>query len=688
MLAQRTEVPGVGSLSKEARLSVALNSGTATGLDRLLSDPSRKWNATQHRAILDTLDARDWQFVKDTWTEINRFRDQIGAKQLRVTGVEPEWVEGIPVQTKFGEVQGQYYPLKYDGRLAPKAVQLDLINEAKLQMGAAYVATTTCSADFTVKRGSRTSASPCAWTLGVGYQHLGQGDSRPDSSPKMLIDSDAAPARDHSVSKAIYETKGPNVYKQFTDAFQDIATGLAGPTDVLQRSANFLRSGLQIANMGVSLSIAAKHPLGIFNGAALLGPEWMAKGVARWAGDASHLENTLDWIKSNSPMMRDRVHTETTDLSDLSSGLKQAGGWFDTAVRAISADHLTQQTIRDGLVWHIGLAQRAADVPTWLGGYEKAMDAMRREGGDVDETRAFRLADQAVLDSQGGGNLIDRAAVQRGNAYARLFMTFYSYGARVFNSTVEATQRTNFRSPASVIKYLGNLSLLYIMPALANEAIRQASGTVKNDEDATWNFIKDVGKDALGSALNGLVGVRELACTASRTSRPAIRSGTTPGRPACSTSRTSRGRCSKHNVLSSRAKWTNRSRTRWMMCSARSSRIPRHKSTRRSPAGKPCATAGRRTPASWRSGHPHRRRVDTSPLCAADRLDAQPHDRRQRDRRRNLGRGRPRTPKSLQSLHGVRGGHSVPRSATRRYRGRRGRTLARAEGPRRGGALS
>jgi hypothetical protein len=55
------------SLSKEARLAVALNWGNEGNRSRLLNDPTRHWNEAQIFAILGTLDARDLRFVRGVW---------------------------------------------------------------------------------------------------------------------------------------------------------------------------------------------------------------------------------------------------------------------------------------------------------------------------------------------------------------------------------------------------------------------------------------------------------------------------------------------------------------------------------------------------------------------------------------------------------------------------------------------
>jgi len=315
--------------------------------------------------------------------------------------------------------------------------------------------------------------------------------------------------RDSQVAGALYGTKGDIVYQQFEALLQDLALGSsagAGKPSVLDHAATFLRTRTQIAGMGWNLWTALQQPLGLFNGMSRVGPVWVARGLKRWLRDAASMENTAAWIASVSPMMRERVQTATQDLHDVRQALKQPGGWFDTLVRTVSRDSLTQQTILDGYLWHIGVAQRVADIPTWLGGYEKA-----RAAGE-DEARAIALADQGVLDSQGGGQIKDLAQIQRGSPTAKLFLTFYSYGNTVLNATADVAGATNFKSPASVVTFLGHLSLLAIMPAIATEALRCASG--KADCHDWPQFLERVGGQILGDVMNMMVGLRELGAAA------------------------------------------------------------------------------------------------------------------------------------------------------------------------------
>ncbi|MCX6539237.1 MAG: hypothetical protein NT151_09955 [Acidobacteria bacterium] len=495
------------SLTTEARLAVALNWGNQTSRDRILSDPSRRWTEPQVEAILDTLDERDWRFVQATWDFLDTFWPEIAAKQERVTGVAPEKVAAEPVSTKFGVMPGGYYPLAYDARLSPRAARLAEAETGKTLLQAAYVSSTT-------RRGhveTRVShlERPVRLDLGVAFGHLDQV-IHDLAYHETLIDLSRL-LRDKRVAEAIYETRGDAVYHQFTEMLKDAATGTAPATNRMDKAANWMRTGTQISLLGFNFWTALQQPLGMFNGMARVGPVWVMRGLGRWLRDAAHMEATTTWIAEVSPLMRDRVTNATQDISELRSALRQPGGWFDALVREVSRGRMSTAQLADVYLWHIGMAQRVADVPTWLGQYMKAM-AEPTEGLTTPaehEARAIALADQVVRDFQGTWQVQDLAHVQRGGPVARLFMVFYSYGNVVFNSTAEIVGRTNFRKPGDVASMLGGLSLLYLMPAMATVALGQLVGR-KPPSDEPDKWVKQIAQESIGTAMNSVVFLREL----------------------------------------------------------------------------------------------------------------------------------------------------------------------------------
>ena len=503
----KLHIPAIGaSLSKEARLAVALNWGNETSRDRLLSDPKRKWSRAQIEAILDTLDARDWQFVQATWDYVDTFWQEISDKQFRITGLRPEKVAAIPVETKYGRMKGGYYPLAYDSRLSPSPGENLATGEAKLALASAYIRSTT--------RRGHTKARlehvelPVKLELGVLFQHIDQV-VHDLTHHEALIDVSRL-LRDSKVKGAIFDAGGDVMFKQFTSALQDIAIGKKPGGNVMDKAATFMKTGSQIAGLGLNLWTAAQQPLGLFNGAARVGPTWVARGMFRWMRDAATMENTLTWIRDVSPFMANRATTANQDINELRNRLAEPGGWFDGLVRQVSADNITQQNVTDSFLWHISLMQRVADIPTWLGAYEKAK-ATQKNLSDED---AVAIADQAVRDSQGGGQVVDLAQIQRGGPIARLFMTFYSYGNTVYNATARAAGETKFKSPKSVARFLGNLSMLYFFPALGTIALSRLFGMSSGgdgDDDEKWlKFAKEIASEMGGSALNTMVVVREF----------------------------------------------------------------------------------------------------------------------------------------------------------------------------------
>ncbi len=500
-LREKMFIPAIdASLSKEARLALAMNWGNQSSRDRVLADPDLNWSREQVQAVLDTLDANDWTFVQDHWDFLETFWPEIAAKSERLTGLAPEKVEPLPVVTPFGTFRGGYHPLLYDSRKGATVARQEAVTEARYAVAGAYMAATT-------RRGHEITRKenvqlPLRLDFAATTQHIAQV-IHDLTHHEMLIDVQRL-LRDKAVSAAIHETQGDLVYGKLGRLFNDIATGdrVVGRLTMAEKGATWMRTRSQIAGLGWNLWSMLQQPLGIFNGMERVGVTWVAKGARRWARDAVHLENTVHMIADKSTFMRGRWATATPDLHDLRHALEQPGGWFDRLVRTVTADHVTQQTFLDSYMWFIAFGQRFADVPTWIGAYEKQLAQ-----DPTDDVRAIAAADQAVIDSQGGGQIKDLAEVQRGGPVAKLFMTFASYGVTVLNASGRAVSATDFKKPSEVLTLLGHLSLLYAIPALFTEALR--CGVNRAHCDEVPQFLGRVGGQMVSTALNGMIYVRE-----------------------------------------------------------------------------------------------------------------------------------------------------------------------------------
>jgi hypothetical protein len=77
-----------------------------------------------------------------------------------------------------------------------------------------------------------------------------------------------------------------------------------------------------------------------------------------------------------------------------------------------------------------------------------------------------------VIDSQGGGQVKDLSAIERGGPALRLFTVFYSFMNTALNMGVGQTMSAN--TPAKRAKLAVDALMLYTVPAVLGEALKNA----------------------------------------------------------------------------------------------------------------------------------------------------------------------------------------------------------------------
>jgi len=504
-LYEKTYVPSVGkSLSRMERLMVGLNWGNEGNRDRIRR--AEGWDEGQVQGILDTFNSNDLAFVQGILDHINSYWPQIEAKQKRVYGVAPEKVEALPIRTKAGEIPGGYFPLKYDDRLSAKAIATLDLESANLARQAAYTQATT-KRNHTKERASRMKI-PVRLDFGVIFEHVDQV-IHDLTHHEALIDVGRV-LGSGKVQQAILDVQGDLAYKQIKNAVRDVAFGDVPATNGFERALGHARSGATIAGLGWKLSVAMLQPLGLANSVVRIGPRWVAKGVTRWLRHPTTMVETVKWIEEVSPFMRSRGRTQMREINEIRNQVNvstgRTGGWVDEALSKTTFDLVTRQGIADSYFYLIQQMQRIADVPTWLGQYEKSMAA-----GEP-EARAFAIADQAVLDAQGGGQNKDLAAVQRGGPMLRLWTTFYSYFSVVYNQAAESKRRTRFDHPGDVARLASDYFMLFIVPATMGMLIRDAlkSGGQGGDDEDAADWLKRAALENVAYISGMMLGTREI----------------------------------------------------------------------------------------------------------------------------------------------------------------------------------
>lgn len=488
-LSQKRQVPGTNlQMSRQARLAVALNWGNEDNRQRITDGYAGRLSERDIAAVLSSLTAQEWQVVQEVWDFLDSYWPEIAAKQKRVTGLEPEKVEAAPftVRTADGqtlEMRGGYYPIAYDPRQSDKTEREQQAELAKGAVRAAYLANTTRRGH--TKARAEAGNRPVVLSLSPLFRHV-TNVIHDLTHHEALIDAQRI-LREKDTAKLMRETYGPDIFDQFNRAMEAIAQENEQGEQWAKAFAH-LRTGAVVAGMGWNPATAALQILGFTNSAVRIGPKWVARGLARWLTSAKSMEGSIAWIHERSEFMRTRADTMQQEIND-------ARNKVDLPVGA-------PPVVKASMFYLIQQMQKVVDVPTWLGAYEKAM----AQPG-TSEADAIALADQAVRDAQGGGQTVDKALVQRGPEFFKIWTTFFSYFVTTWNLAAEKTRETRWRDPVSVARLAVNYLLLFSVPAILGDQLKD---WLRGDEDED-DLTKQMLKSQLAYLSGTLVGLREFS---------------------------------------------------------------------------------------------------------------------------------------------------------------------------------
>lgn len=446
------------SLNREARLAIALNTGNASNLQRLLGGEG--WTVAQLQPVLQSLTAQEWQTVQLIWDQFDSYRPRIAAKEKRVYGKEPAWVEPQPFQVRTADGQlidlrGGYYPIKYDPAASQRAEEHADAESAQRQLQGAYTSATT-RRSFTKARADEVVGRPLLYSLAGLYS--GVNDVIHDLAwHEWLIDANRL-LRSSAIDNAIRRHYGPEAKQQLKTWAAAIAEGDQGSDAAVDQALSRLRQGVSVAGLGFNAMSAAMQPLGITQSIVRIGAGWVARGVAEYI---AHPISATREVNAKSEFMANRARTRFRELNELRNQVQDQSA--------------AKERVGRYAYFLMMRAQQMVDVPTWLGAYEKATAA-----GEP-EDRAIHLADQAVIDAQGGGQTKDLSAIERGGPAQKLFTVFYSFMNTALNAGVAQTMTAD--TPAKRARLAVDYALLYVVPAVLGFALKEALTPGGGDDD-------------------------------------------------------------------------------------------------------------------------------------------------------------------------------------------------------------
>jgi hypothetical protein len=516
--ALRTDTDPNPSLSKQALLMLALNQGNEVNRQRLRDGYG--WSQDQVQAALDVLDKRDWEFVQGVWDYIDTYWPAIVEKQQRVIGAPPEKVLATPVFTRHGEFKGGYFPIKFEAELSGKVMNLEAANAADMQKAAAYVHSTTARGHLERRVEGPVKEHPVRLDFGVIFEHLGQV-VHDLTHHEMLIDVGRI-LGSKEVESSIRETLGVRAFDQFRTALKDIAIGDVPARHETESLLGYVRNGATVAGLGWNFTTSLLQFVGLTQSVKRVGPIWVARGLTSFWRGAVTMDGTTKAVLEESELMKNRHRTLSPELNDVRRQLGIDTGkfsnWLDAALRAVPGDKLTKQGVADSFLWMITRAQLMVDVPTYLGAKAKAMadPANKKADGTIDEARVIAIAEQAVLDSQGGGQIKDLAAVQRGGPAWKIWINFYSFFNTTFNQWAESVRQHGGRvgipkNPIAVGRMAADFMLLFSLPTVMSHVVRGlVQGTLDDELEDPAALAQDLALEQLAYMAGTMVFVREL----------------------------------------------------------------------------------------------------------------------------------------------------------------------------------
>lgn len=494
---KKTFVPALGqAMTLQGRLMVALNWGREENRQRLMD--GNGFTQAQIDGIFATLEERDWQFVQGVWDFIDSYWPQISDQYERLYGVGPQKSDAAPFETKYGPMRGGYFPIKYDPIKSTQTQAQTVEEVTRLMKSGAYVRSQTKNG-FT-KEVLENLDRAVKLDFSSIYEHVNEV-IHDLAMREYLLDTNKL--LNHRVNgttlkDTINDVYGDQTYREIINTIRDVAAGDIGAQNSFDQALGHVRAGVSIIGMGWNLMTGMMQPLGLTQSFVRVGPKWVAKGLMKWGSDAVQLQNSAKVIYEKSPFMRTRQLTQNREINEIRNQLKRQGK-FPVAREAWGL-------VEDSYFQLIIQGQKLVDIPTWLGAYEKAL------AFGADETKAVALADQAVIDAQGGGQIKDLATIQRGSQLMKIWTNFYSYFNTTFNLTLESFGKTNFKNPIDIGRLGVDLLMLYTVPAILGFALREGVNlAVGGDEPDEEELINGLIREQLTYMMGTMVGVREFA---------------------------------------------------------------------------------------------------------------------------------------------------------------------------------
>ena len=505
------QVGDARNLTKEQVMALALNWGTERNRQRAIE--TVKANEVEiERLFQDVLDDRDWEFIIREWDQINSFYPERSAVQERMTGNPLKKEEGITFRIGGRTIEGQYYPIMYDPKTSGKSSnhEMEDIAQSFMSSNATFgygMSATKSRLDKVKDKQLLLSLDVIPRAITESINHIAMREAVTDVNT-LINRKEFADYITNKLGASEYQYLRQWVRDQWTTE----VSRLTEFDNMMQMIKRNISSAVMAGKVSVAIQNVANIPVAMEQlGAARVMRALYRAGVGVYGRGSGRYNETYEFVLGKSVMLRERAQTLDKDMR---RGLEIGGKGFTIDGKSVGGYTMEQLgEARDAInSWGYSLLSETdlmLSVPIWKDVYDVEYSKfVQKEGISLEwaDQRAIELADKAIIDIFGSGDIKDQAGIQRNKGtIANFATTFYTYAGTLWNMQLDGfyafKDRGDFKKFARVIFY--DLFMQAVIMVIYNNLFGS------DDDDDPTKVAKSLTKEFVNQSVMGVPFVRE-----------------------------------------------------------------------------------------------------------------------------------------------------------------------------------
>ena len=505
------QVGDARNLTKEQVMALALNWGTERNRQRAIE--TVKANEVEiERLFQDVLDDRDWEFIIREWEQINSFYPERSAVQERMTGNPLKKEEGITFRIGGRTIEGQYYPIMYDPKTSGKSSdhEMEDIAQSFMSSNATFgygMSATKSRLDKVKDKQLLLSLDVIPRAITESINHITMREAVTDVNT-LINRKEFADYITNKLGASEYQYLRQWVRDQWTTE----VSRLTEFDNIMQTIKRNISSAVMAGKVSVAIQNVANIPVAMEQlGAARVMRALYRAGVGVYGRGSGRYNETYGFVLGKSVMLRERAQTLDKDMR---RGLEIGGKGFTIDGKSVGGYTMEQLgEARDAInSWGYSLLSETdlmLSVPIWKDVYDVEYSKLvQKEGISLEwaDQRAIELADKAIIDIFGSGDIKDQAGIQRNKGtIANFATTFYTYAGTLWNMQLDGfyafKDRGDFKKFARVIFY--DLFMQAVIMVIYNNLFGS------DDDDDPTKVAKSLTKEFVNQSVMGVPFVRE-----------------------------------------------------------------------------------------------------------------------------------------------------------------------------------